>query len=54
MATNTVYVFAMKDGKYAFKTEIRYVSDVTLVFSAHKNIDLFPLLYHTLSNVLPI
>jgi hypothetical protein len=31
MATNTVYVFAMKDGKYAFKTEIR---QVTLVFSA--------------------
>jgi len=23
MATNTVYVFAMKDGKYAYKTEIR-------------------------------
>lgn len=23
MATNTVYVFAMKDGKYAFKCEIR-------------------------------
>ena len=24
MATNTVYVFQMKDGKYAYKTEIRY------------------------------
>lgn len=23
MATNTVYVFSMKDGKYAFKAEIR-------------------------------
>ena len=23
MATNTVYVFAMKDGKFAYKTEIR-------------------------------
>lgn len=23
MATNTVYVFSMKDGKYAYKTEIR-------------------------------
>jgi hypothetical protein len=28
MATNTVYVFAMKDGKYAFKTEIRHVTSV--------------------------
>ena len=26
MATNTVYVFQMKDGKYAYKTEIRYKS----------------------------
>ena len=25
MATNTVYVFQMKDGKYAYKTEIRWV-----------------------------
>jgi hypothetical protein len=32
MATNTVYVFAMKDGKYAFKTEIRHVIPE---FSAH-------------------
>ena len=23
MATNTVYMFQMKDGKYAYKTEIR-------------------------------
>lgn len=23
MATNTVYVFSMKDGKYAYKAEIR-------------------------------
>ena len=23
MATNTVYVFSMKDGKFAYKTEIR-------------------------------
>jgi len=23
MATNTVYVFAMKDGKFAYKAEIR-------------------------------
>jgi hypothetical protein len=38
MATNTVYVFAMKDGKYAFKTEIRHV---TPEFSARKHIALY-------------
>ena len=26
MATNTVYVFMMKDGKFAYKTEIRLVN----------------------------
>ena len=31
MATNTVYVFQMKDGKYAYKTEIRWVDTGNVV-----------------------
>ena len=31
MATNTVYVFQMKDGKYAYKTEIRLVEMMIVV-----------------------
>ena len=37
MATNTVYVFQMKDGKYAYKTEIRWVEmrNVVHVMTLH-------------------
>lgn len=43
MATNTVYVFAMKDGKYAYKTECRScLENSRLIFS----FCYFPIFYY--------